>query len=215
MCCCYSKFRQIPNWFSVFLSSSILASSSCISLCYQVDSGVNVTFLDSQYLRYPVTKIFAKTEFVPFLNKLIPGPGWHTPTKVPWLWLIRRFPRLFSFKIALRSQPVSPASRTPNIRHQVIVLQSALVARSNSSSLVHLQSMKGSAFYNVFTWGFKAPALHWLTPLTWGEYISVWTLQSENLTVKLNCQVSFQLCSQTFKCSDIKNKTFSHKTFLS
>ena len=133
MCCCYSKFRQIPNWFSVFLSSSILASSSCISLCYQVDSGVNVTFLDSQYLRYPVTKIFAKTEFVPFLNKLIPGPGWHTPTKVPWLWLIRRFPRLFSFKIALRSQPVSPASSSPNIRHQVIVLQSALVARSNSS----------------------------------------------------------------------------------
>ena len=79
--------------------------SSYISLCYQAGSCVNITLLDSQYLRYlryQVTKIFAKTQFVPFLNKLIPAPGWHTPTTVPWLWLIREFPRLLSLKIALR-----------------------------------------------------------------------------------------------------------------
>lgn len=91
--------------------------SSYISLCYQAGSCVNITLLDSQYLRYlryQVTKIFAKTQFVPFLNKLIPAPGWHTPTPVPWLWLIREFPRLLSFKIALRCLCLNTRHSGPN-----------------------------------------------------------------------------------------------------
>ena len=112
MCCHYTSIFKVQtdfNWFFYFFFHHQFCSptpASYISLWYQAGSCVNITLLDSQYLRYPryqVTKIFAKTQFVPFLNKLILAPGWHTPTTVPWLWLIREFPRLLSFKIALQS----------------------------------------------------------------------------------------------------------------